>query len=91
MDDTTYKSIMLSDHGAKLIDDGNEHLISHRAIVIRESSVIEEWIDADGLDLVAFYGIAAKTLLVTDPILLIPGGKLGAKFELTSGSAWLIK
>ena len=87
----SFNSLMLADHGAKLIDDGAEYVISHRAILIREDSVVEEWLAEDGTDLVAYYGIAAKTLLVTDPALLIPGGSIGAKFELTSGSAWLIK
>lgn len=91
MTDTEFKSIMLSDHGAKLIDDGAEYTDSHRAIVIREDSVVEEWEDEDGFDLVAFYGIGTKTLLVSDPVLLVPGGKIGGKFELTSGSAWLIR
>jgi len=86
-----FNSLMLADHGGKLIDDADEHTDSHRAILIREDSVVEEWLAEDGTDLVAYYGIASKTLLVTDPALLIPSGSMGAKFELTSGSAWLIK
>lgn len=86
-----FNSLMLADHGAIIIADADEHVIAHRAILIREDSVVEEWLAEDGTDLVAFYGISGKTLLVTDPALLIPTGSIGAKFELTSGSTWLIK
>ena len=86
-----FNSLMLADHGALIIADANEHFDAHRAILIREDSVVEEWLAEDGTDLVAFYGIGTKTLFVTDPALLIPTGSIGAKFELTSGSAWLIK
>jgi len=86
-----FNSLMLADHGAKIIDDGDEHFDSHRAILVRENTVVEEWLAEDGTDLVAFYGIASKTLFVTDPALLIPSGSNGAKLELTSGSIWLIR
>jgi hypothetical protein len=86
-----FNSLMLADHGALIIADADEHVISHRAILIREESVVEEWLAEDGTDLVKFYGITGKTLFVTDPALLIPNGSIGAKFELTSGSAWLIR
>lgn len=90
MNDTKFKSIMLADHGARLIDDADEHLEAGRAIVIREDTVVEEWLDLDGFDIAAFYGIKTKTLLVTDPVLLVPGGNLTGKLELTSGSVWHI-
>ena len=86
-----FNSIMLADHGSLIIDDADEHTESHRAILIREDTVVEEWLAEDGTDLVKFYGITSKTLLVTDPALLIPGGSIGAKLELTSGSVWLIR
>lgn len=86
-----FNSIMLADHGSVLIDDADEHFIAHRAIVVREDTVIEEWLDEEGNNIMNFYGIATKTLLVTDPVFLIPGGAIGAKLELTSGSVWLIR
>ena len=91
MNTNEFNSIMLSDHGALIIDDGDEHFIAHRAIVVREDTVIEEWKNEEGTDLVAFYGITSKVLYVTDPVLLVPGGNTGGKLELTSGSIWLIK
>ena len=90
MDDSRMKSLMFMENGAKLIDDGDEHTFAFRAIIIREDTVIEEWEDQDGLDLVAYYDISGVTLSVTDPILMVPGGLKNGKFELTSGSAWVI-
>jgi len=91
MNTNEFNSIMLADHGSLIIDDADEHTISHRAIVIREDTVIEEWLDESGIDLIVLYGISTKTLYVTDPVLLVPGGQKGSKIELTSGSIWLIR
>jgi hypothetical protein len=86
MTEEKFRSIMLADNGAILIDDTDEHLESGRAIVIRE-----EWLDQDGFNLVTYFGIASQTLYVTDPVLLVPAGKLTGKLELTSGSVWHIR
>lgn len=91
MNDGRFKSIMLAENGAKLIDDTNADTYAYRAIVIREDTVIEAWTDCDGLDLIAFYGIASETLFVTDPVLLVPHNKLSKSIKLTSGSIWGIK
>ena len=86
-----FNSIMLADHGSLIIADAVEHKISHRAIVVRSDTVIEAWTDEKGNNLMTFYGVATKTLLVTDPALLIPGGGVGSILHLTSGSVWLIR
>jgi len=91
MNTNDFNSLMLADHGSLIIADADEHTDSHRAIVIREDTVVEEWLAEDGFNILSFYGLATKTLYATDPVLLVPGDRIGAKLELTSGSVWLIR
>lgn len=91
MTDSKFKSIMLAEQGSHLIGDIAAHTYAYRAIVVREDTVIATWKDMNGLDLVAHFGIAAKVLLATDPVLLVPFGQLSKTITLTSGSIWGIK
>jgi len=83
-----YYSQALADHGGKFVTDTNPHDWAFKALVIREDTVIASWTDEDGFDLVAYYGISAVTLLVTDPVLRVPGGKVTGELTLTSGSVF---
>lgn len=90
MDASTAYSLMFGENGVKLIDDADEHLFAFKGIIIREDTVIEEWLDQEGFNIVTHYDINGVTLYVTDPILMVPAGKKNGKFELTSGSVWVI-
>lgn len=81
---------MIGNNGVKLIDDTNAHTFPFRGIVIREETVISAWTDSDGFDLVNFLDISGATLLVSDPLLMIPSGKINGSITLTSGSIWAI-
>ena len=80
----------ISPEGLVLEDGTSANTTKHYGILIRENTVISAWADEDGNDLVAKYGISGKGLLVTDPIMLVPGDKIGATITLTSGSIWIL-
>ena len=59
-------------------------------IKAREDTVVAAWTDEDGVNLVARFGLASKTIKVTDPALMVPGGRRSGSITLTSGSIWIL-
>jgi hypothetical protein len=85
-----FAAISIAANGWKLEDGTSANTTPCAGIAIRQNTVIAAWTDTDGVDLVAYFGISTKGLLVTDPLLIIPGGKKSASIQLTSGSVALI-
>jgi hypothetical protein len=82
---------MIAPNGAVLIDDAIAHAnIRGYGIVIRENTIIAAWLDSNGNNLITLFDIAAATLLVTDPALMIPNNLLNGSITLTSGSIWML-
>lgn len=82
---------LIAGNGMLLEDGTSVNTNKHYGIVVRQSTVVASWTDSEGNNLLTKFGIAGKTLLVTDPALIIPGNLSSSSVQLASGSVWLLK
>jgi hypothetical protein len=59
-------------------------------IIIREDTVIANWTDSVGNNMLTAFNIAGVTLHVTDIGLMIPENRFIRSIQLTSGSIWIL-
>jgi hypothetical protein len=59
-------------------------------IFFRTETEISAWTDENGVDLVARFGLAEKTLGTSDPPLMVPGNKKSGSITLASGAIGIL-
>ena len=84
---------LLAVKGWELEDGTSENTTKHYGIFFREDTVVATWTanDRAETDLVAKYGLGAKTMKVTDAALLVGGDETSSSITLTSGSVGLLR
>ena len=68
----------------------SQNSTEHTGIMARETTVISEWTDSEGNNLLTTFNIT-EALLVTDLALILPDGVTGSTITLSSGSIWLFE
>lgn len=86
----SYIYLMTAPNGYVIESTTNPNTTPGKGIFFRSETVISAWTDEDGVDLVAKLGLAGVTLVVTDPRLMVPGGKRSGSITLASGSIGIL-